>query len=113
MPNILQITVRELLDTDIIVLNPNARPAHVIREENLEIVRQRYGVYFHYTQMVDGINTGRHLRTLRYTDRVWVERTTEGATCGFEISDGNVDDPSFAYCGHPVAHGGGHGNWSR
>lgn len=109
---VIQITVRELLDTDVIVLSPNAKPVHVIREEDLEITRQRYGAYFHYTQMVDGIKTGRFLRTLRYTDRVWVERMEADATlCRFEISDGNVDDPSYAYCGHPHAHVGDHGKW--
>lgn len=71
---VLQITVRELQDTDVIVLHPDATPQRVIREENLEITRQRHGVYFHFDQTVDGIKTGRFLRTLRYTDRVWVER---------------------------------------
>lgn len=31
--------------------------------------------------------------------------------CGFEITDGNVDDPEFAYCGHTPNHGGDHGHW--
>lgn len=31
--------------------------------------------------------------------------------CNFEISDGNQDDPSFAYCGHPATHAGAHGKW--
>jgi hypothetical protein len=36
-----------------------------------------------------------------------------GDTCSFEIFDGNVDDPSYAYCGHTHAHAGDHGNWQR
>jgi hypothetical protein len=32
-------------------------------------------------------------------------------TCDFEISDGNVDDPSYAYCGHRAGHAGDHGEW--
>jgi hypothetical protein len=34
-------------------------------------------------------------------------------TCDFEISDGCQDDPSYAYCGFPVGHGGEHGNWQQ
>lgn len=33
------------------------------------------------------------------------------ATCDFEITDGNTDDPSYAYCGHSHGHAGDHGNW--
>lgn len=32
-------------------------------------------------------------------------------TCGFEICDGNRDDPSYAYCGLPHGHAGEHGSW--
>lgn len=32
-------------------------------------------------------------------------------TCNYEISDGNRDDPSYAYCGHNKNHAGPHGNW--
>jgi len=32
-------------------------------------------------------------------------------TCGFEVCDGNVDDPSYAYCGFPPGHAGDHGLW--
>lgn len=32
-------------------------------------------------------------------------------TCNFPTTDGNVDDPSYAYCGHQSAHAGEHGNW--
>lgn len=31
--------------------------------------------------------------------------------CGFEICDGNRDDPSYAYCGERIGHGGPHGKW--
>ena len=31
--------------------------------------------------------------------------------CNFEICDGNSDDPSYAYCGLPLAHAGNHGDW--
>jgi hypothetical protein len=31
--------------------------------------------------------------------------------CHFEAFDGNADDPSYAYCGRPNAHGGEHGDW--
>lgn len=31
--------------------------------------------------------------------------------CGAEISDGNRDDPSYAFCGHPRGHMGEHGDW--
>ncbi len=34
-----------------------------------------------------------------------------GPLCGFEVWDGNRDDPSYAYCGHPAGHGGDHGRW--
>lgn len=33
--------------------------------------------------------------------------------CNFEITDGNVADPSYAYCGHVPAHAGDHGPWQR
>ena len=28
--------------------------------------------------------------------------------CNAEVSDGNADDPSYAYCGHPFGHAGPH-----
>ena len=31
--------------------------------------------------------------------------------CGAEVTDGNRDDPSYAYCGMPAGHAGPHGNW--
>lgn len=34
-----------------------------------------------------------------------------GPRCDFEIWDGNSDDPSYAYCGHPAGHAGDHGEW--
>lgn len=37
--------------------------------------------------------------------------TTTSTECGFEISDNNPDDPSYAYCGLDQAHAGGHGDW--
>lgn len=70
----IQITARELRDTDTIVLNPAATPAHVIRKENLEITRQRYGLYYRFDEYSDGEMVGRLLGTLHYTDKVWVER---------------------------------------
>ena len=42
-------------------------------------------------------------------DRV-IERRL-GPTCNYEVCDGNADDPSYAYCGHPSAHAGDHGEW--
>ncbi len=33
------------------------------------------------------------------------------ASCNFEITDGNVDDPSYAYCGIDAGHAGDHGEW--
>lgn len=33
--------------------------------------------------------------------------------CWFEITDGNQDDPTFAYCGFMPAHGGPHGEWQH
>lgn len=35
----------------------------------------------------------------------------ERSACGHEVSDGNRDDPSFAYCGLPQGHAGAHGAW--
>lgn len=32
-------------------------------------------------------------------------------TCNHAVADGNVDDPSFAFCGHPAGHAGDHGAW--
>lgn len=69
-----QITVRELRDTDTIVLNPAATPAHDIREEALTITRQKYGVTYLATWVVDGVSNGRRRGALRYTDKVWVDR---------------------------------------
>lgn len=37
--------------------------------------------------------------------------TNNNTDCHFEVSDGNVDDPSYAYCGLPHAHAGDHGEW--
>lgn len=34
-------------------------------------------------------------------------------TCGAETSDGNRDDPSYAYCGLPPGHAGDHGEWQK
>jgi hypothetical protein len=39
------------------------------------------------------------------------DRTPVSAACNQEISDGNRDDPGYAYCGHPAGHAGPHGNW--
>jgi hypothetical protein len=32
-------------------------------------------------------------------------------TCDYEISDGNRDDPNYAYCSLPAGHAGEHGDW--
>jgi len=72
--NVIQIPVRELLDTDTIVMNPAAQPVHVIREENLEITRQKYGITYLADWVSDGENQGRRRGCARYTDLVWVER---------------------------------------
>lgn len=69
-----QITARELAETDIIVLNPNAAPVHEIRKVELAITRQKYGVLYTFMEVVDGVRVGRAKQTLRYADRVWVER---------------------------------------
>jgi len=31
--------------------------------------------------------------------------------CAASTPDGNADDPTFAYCGHPTGHAGDHGAW--
>lgn len=36
-----------------------------------------------------------------------------GPHCNYEIQDGNQDDPSYAYCGLRLNHGGEHGEWEH
>lgn len=31
--------------------------------------------------------------------------------CGSRMSDGNRDDPTYAFCGHAKGHAGPHGDW--
>lgn len=71
-----QIGVRDLLSSDTIVMNPQANPVRVVRQENLVITHQRYGITYLFDDVVDGVSTGRARRALRYTDKVWVERQT-------------------------------------
>lgn len=71
---VVNIPVKELLSTDVIVLNPSATPVHVIRQEELTLIPQKYGVYYTCQWVVDGKRTGRVSGTMRYTDLVWVER---------------------------------------
>jgi hypothetical protein len=69
-----KITVRELTQSDTIVMNPAAKPVHVIREEALAITRQKYGITYTALRVVDGQPNGRHRGAMRYTDTVWVQR---------------------------------------
>ena len=70
----IQITARELRETDVIVLNPAATTAHDVREEKLAIARQRYGLTYTALRVVDGEPEGRQRGALRYADSVWVQR---------------------------------------
>lgn len=36
---------------------------------------------------------------------------TNSTNCNYSTSDGNIDDPSYAYCGLPHNHAGEHGEW--
>lgn len=71
-----QITARELRETDTIVMNPAARPAHVIHSEIVgAITRQKYGVTFQEHSYRDGQpDGGLCRRAFRYTDKLWVRR---------------------------------------
>jgi hypothetical protein len=55
---------------------------------------------------------GRGFTDTELTEEVRL-RAARAAECRFETSDGNRDDPSYAYCGHPKNHAGDHGNWRR
>jgi len=58
-------------------------------------------------------------RTGAYGERIssWLsaqEDALEDApahVCGVATFDGNNDDPTYAYCGHPRGHAGDHGAW--
>lgn len=47
------------------------------------------------------------------TEIGWARYTLDAGrpACGFEAFDGNTDDPSYAYCGHPAGHAGEHGDY--
>lgn len=69
-----QILVKELRETDTLVMNPAARPTHVIESTELAITRQKYGVSYTALETRDGAANGRYRSALRYTDLVWVRR---------------------------------------
>lgn len=71
---VLQITVRELLDTDVIVQNPAILAPHAVRYENLLITRQKYGVTYLADHYLDDALTSRLRGCFKYSDKVWVTR---------------------------------------
>jgi hypothetical protein len=71
-----RISVRELTETDIIVMHPDAQPVHIIRHEALAITRQKYGITYLADRISDGVKVARERGCMRYTDQVWVERAS-------------------------------------
>jgi hypothetical protein len=69
-----QITVRELLDTDVIVQNPASLAPHAVRYGNLLITRQKYGITYLADHYRDDVFTGRVRGCFKYSDKVWTAR---------------------------------------